>query len=95
MNYFVYITTNPNRTQLYIGITNNLQRRILEHTESKGDQEKWGTKYFCYNLIYFERFENPKDAIAREKQIKKWNRAKKEALIALENPEWKFLDVFE
>jgi putative endonuclease len=91
-SYYVYIVTNPNRTTLYIGVTNNLQARVAEHWENKGKPETFAGKYFCYNLIYYEIFQYVLDAIAREKEIKKWNRQKKESLIATKNPEWTFLN---
>ena len=91
-NYYVYVLTNPNRTTLYIGVTNNLQVRVAEHWENKGKPETFAGKYFCYNLIYYEIFQYVQDAIAREKEIKKWKRKKKESLIATKNPEWDFLN---
>jgi putative endonuclease len=95
-NYFIYITTNPAKEVLYIGMTNNLKRRLLEHQENKGRGETFAGKYYCYKLIYWEQFSRPKDAIARETQLKNWNRKKKENLIATMNPKWNFLngDVF-
>jgi putative endonuclease len=95
-NYFVYITTNPDKEVLYIGITNNLKRRLTEHYENKGKIGTFAGEYFCYKLLYWERFTNPKAAILRETQLKNWNRKKKEKLIALMNPDWNFLnhDVF-
>ena len=91
-NYFTYITTNPDKTVLYIGVTNELQRRILEHQENKGTNNSFAGKYYCYKLIYWERFDFPMDAIDREKQLKRWSRAKKEALISQQNPKWVFLN---
>lgn len=92
-NYFVYITTNPARTVLYIGVTNELERRMNEHLEDNNDEKKsFAGKYFCYNLIYYEYYSHIKVAIARETQLKKWSRAKKEALIARFNPQWRFLN---
>jgi putative endonuclease len=91
-NYFVYITTNPRKTTLYTGITNNLQRRLQEHFNNSGNSETFAGKYYCYNLIYYERFQYSEHAIAREKQIKKFNRAKKEKLITDNNPFWRFLN---
>jgi len=90
--YYVYIVTNPNRTTLYIGVTNNLPARITEHWENRGKPETFAGKYFCHNLIYYETFQYIQTAIAREKEIKKWNRKKKEALIDTKNPEWVFLN---
>jgi len=91
-NYFVYITTNPKRTVYYTGVTNDLPRRLTEHFENGGNQQTFAGKYYCYKLIYFERFKTPEDAIAREKQLKGWNRSKKEALIKSQNPQLKFLN---
>jgi putative endonuclease len=91
-NYFVYIVTNPERKVLYTGVTNNLLIRLQQHFENKGKPETFAGKYHCYNLIYWERFQFIQDAIEREKEIKDWNRKKKEELIAQFNPEWKFLN---
>jgi putative endonuclease len=92
-NYCVYIATNPNRTVLYTGITNNLERRMNQHLEDAvGRRKSFAGKYFCYNLIYYEWFPYVHDAISREKEIKGWTRAKKEALIAAVNPNWIFLN---
>ena len=91
--YFVYITTNKNKTVLYTGVTNNLQRRIYEHQQkSVSGKPSFVQKYNLYHLIYFEVFENALSAIAREKQIKGWKRDKKEALIQTFNPAWDFLN---
>jgi len=90
--YYVYIVTNPNKTTLYLGITNNLPARLAEHWEHRGESETFAGKYFCNNLIYYEKFQYVEDAIAREKEIKKWSRKKKESLIASTNPEWAFLN---
>ncbi len=87
---FVYIMTNKNRTTLYIGVTNNLCRRIYEHK----NHLKKGSFTDRYNLeycIYYEEFSYFKEAIQREKELKKWNRQKKENLINKKNPEWKVL----
>jgi len=76
--YFIYIMASTSGT-LYIGITNNLKRRIWEH---KNNLEKgFSRKYKCHKLIYFEEFSDVQDALAREKQLKKWRRDKKETLI--------------
>jgi putative endonuclease len=94
-NYFVYITTNPTRTVLYVGVTNDLSVRIQQHYENRGNKESFAGRYYCYNLIYYERFQYINDAIAREKEIKKWRREKKEVLINSMNPKWEFLDIRE
>ena len=91
-NYFVYITTNPKKTTLYVGMTNDLPRRLQEHFMNCGDAATFAGKYYCYNLIYFERHTQIQHAIEREKEIKKWSRAKKEALVKTQNPFWKFLN---
>ena len=91
-NYFVYITSNPNRTTYYIGVTNDLPRRLTEHFQNSGKPQTFAGKYYCYNLIYFERHTSPEHAISREKQLKGWSRSKKEALIKSQNPQLKFLN---
>ena len=91
-NYFVYITTNPKKTVLYIGVTNDLKRRLFEHQENKAKSNTFTGKYYCYKLIYFEHFSNIEQAIDREKQIKNWTRKKKEYIINLKNPNWNFLN---
>lgn len=90
--YAVYIVTNPNKTTLYIGVTNNLPARLFEHWENRGKTDTFAGKYFCHNLIYYEVYDDIRIAIKREKELKKWRREKKEALINTKNPEWKFLN---
>lgn len=94
-NYFVYITTNPAKTVLYTGVTNDLQRRLIEHPENKGKPNSFAGKFYCYNLIYYERHTNINHAIEREKEIKLMNRSAKEELIKSLNPKMHFLNVFE
>jgi len=84
-DYFVYILANPAR-MLYIGVTNNLQRRVSEHRSQA--IPGYTRQYSITRLIYFETTANVKAAIAREKQIKGWVRAKKVALIESQNKEW-------
>ena len=89
--YYIYITTNPQKTMLYIGVTNNLNRRMEEHRVAR--QQKPGSfsgRYACFNLIYAEFFGDIRVAIAREKQLKGWTRKKKIALIEAINPDWRF-----
>lgn len=57
-NYFVYITTNPGKTVYYVGMTNDLERRLIEHRQNKGKPETFAGRYYCYNLIYYERHTN-------------------------------------
>ena len=92
-NYYVYITTNPGRTVLYTGVTNELRKRVTAHRENKGDKKTFAGRYYCYNLVYYEHFPNIKQAIQREKEIKNMSRKKKEELIAGMNPKWNFLQV--
>lgn len=92
-NYFVYITTNKNKTVLYTGVTNNLYQRLWEHEEeSKTTKRTFAVKYNCFNLVYYEHFDYIEHAIDREKEIKGWTRKKKESLINLFNPLWRFLN---
>lgn len=90
--FYVYILTNPAKTTLYIGVTNNLAARLKEHWENQGNPDTFAGKYFCYNLIYYEVNPSITAAIAREKELKKWNRNKKETLIKNRNPDWLFLN---
>lgn len=85
---YVYIATNQSRT-LYIGVTNDLERRMWEHREKLGST--FAARYNVTRLVYFERFADIRDAIAREKQLKRWRRGKKIGLIEQENPKWKDL----
>ena len=91
-NYYIYITTNHAKTVLYIGVTNDIAVRLRQHKEKKGTLKSFAGKYYCYNLVYFEHFSNIEHAIEREKEIKKWRREKKDALIASTNPDWIFLN---
>jgi len=90
-NYYVYITTNPGKTVLYTGVTNDLNVRIQQHYQNRGKKNSFAGRYYCYKLIYFELFSDINQAIAREKQIKDMSREKKEELIATVNPRWDFL----
>ena len=89
-HYFVYMLTNKHKNVLYTGITNDLIRRLSEHQE--GIVSGFTKKYNCFYLVYFEYFQDVFQAINREKQIKGWRRAKKNALIVTKNPDWKFLN---
>ena len=86
--YYVYIMTNKSKT-LYIGVTSNLMRRVHEHKEKL--IEGFTSKYNIHILVYYESTSNVHAALAREKQLKGWLRAKKIALIESLNPEWKDL----
>ncbi|MFZ3342964.1 MAG: GIY-YIG nuclease family protein [Terriglobales bacterium] len=86
--YSTYIVCSRSGT-LYIGMTNNLYRRILEH--KSGEIEGFAGKYHCDRLLYYEGFDDVLKAIAREKQLKGWRRSKKIALIESTNPRWEDL----
>jgi putative endonuclease len=87
-NYFVYILSSKSRT-LYIGVTKSIKVRLIEHRT--GVFEGFTKQYNIHRLVYFERFQYIDKAIAREKELKDWNRAKKIALIESENPTWEDL----
>ena len=83
--YFTYIVASRSHT-LYIGVTGNLLKRVFEHKQKL--YEGFSAAYNCNRLVWFERFIAPNNAIAREKQLKGWRRAKKIALIEKTNPTW-------
>ncbi|GAK99637.1 excinuclease ABC C subunit-like [Nonlabens ulvanivorans] len=87
---YVYIMTNKNNTTLYVGVTSDLERRVKEH-KSKKDLKSFTARYNLNKLVYHEAHQMIGDAIAREKQLKAGNRAKKIALIESINPEWQDL----
>lgn len=89
--YYVYLLTNWNNTVMYVGMTNNLERRMYEHKEKlvKGFTQK----YNINKLVYFEETQEVNAAIMREKEIKKWRREKKDSLVNGENPQWKDLSL--
>lgn len=84
-NFYVYIIANFSGT-LYIGVTNSLIRRISEHKEGK--IQGFAKRYFCNKLVYYEHCQYIYGALNREREIKKWRREKKEALIKSMNPHW-------
>lgn len=84
--YYVYIMASNNRHCIYVGMTNNLVRRILEHRGCK--PHGFTGWYHCVNLVYYDYTYTPMDAIRAEKRIKKWRREKKNKLIESMNPEW-------
>ncbi len=86
--YWVYIVASAGGT-LYIGITNNIERRMREH--KNGEFEGFASKYGCHRLVYYEKFDQVLKAISREKQLKGWRREKKIALIERVNPRWQDL----
>ena len=89
--YFVYILASKRNGTLYIGVTNNLLKRVHQH---KNDvTEGFTRKYNVHSLVYYEVFNRIQDAITREKQMKKWKRQCKMELIEKSNPNWE--DLFE
>ena len=84
--YYVYILNNPDNNVLYIGVTNDLSRRLAEHRNEKADS--FTKRYHVHKLVYFEEYSSPQYAIRREKQLKRWTRNKKNDLISAHNPEW-------
>lgn len=87
---FVYILTNTYRTTFYIGVTSNLEKRILEHKQGVGSA--FTKKYNLSDLIYFEKFSDIRQAISREKQLKNWRKEWKINLIKKVNPTLKTLE---
>ncbi|MCF8234071.1 MAG: GIY-YIG nuclease family protein [Bacteroidales bacterium] len=89
-NYYVYIMTNKSKKVLYVGVTNSLGRRVYEH--ERGMIKGFTEKYNCHCLVYYELFNDIGQAINREKEIKKWRREKKDALIQSKNHDFAFLN---
>ena len=87
--YYVYILASKRNGTLYIGVTNNLQKRVQEHKENiyKG----FTSKYHVHTLVYYEHTNTIEGALNREKQLKNWKRVWKMALIENSNPQWKEL----
>jgi putative endonuclease len=88
-SYYVYLLTNWNNKVMYVGVTNNLMRRLREH-KTKVVAGFTG-RYNVQKLVYFEETQDVQAALAREKEIKKWRREKKDALVISTNPGWRDL----
>ena len=73
---------------LYTGFTGNMTQRLEQHFNKRGTSKTFTGKYYAYKLIYYELYQYASEGIAREKQIKRWSRAKKENLINMKNPNW-------
>lgn len=86
-DYWVYIVSNNTRSTLYIGVTSELLVRIWQH-RTGGKPGSFSEQYHCGHLVYYEHYREVRDALAREKQLKGWRRAKKNTLIAILNPNW-------
>ena len=84
---FCYIITNKNKTVLYVGATNNIEKRITDH-KTKKYKNSFSARYNCDHLVYFEIYDKVNDAFLREKQLKAGNRKRKEKLINDTNPNW-------
>ena len=91
-NYFVYIVVNSHNNVMYVGVTNNLERRMYEHKE--GLMEGFTRRYNIHKLVYFEQTTDVNSAIMREKEIKKWRREKKNLLVESKNENWEDLYVW-
>ena len=87
--YWVYILANGKNGTLYIGVTNDLSRRVFEHRSSRGSQ--FTARYNVSRLVWYEQYQYVIDAIAREKSLKRWERSWKIKLINEINPEWRDL----
>ncbi|WP_299012693.1 GIY-YIG nuclease family protein [uncultured Polaribacter sp.] len=92
-SYYVYIITNAYRSTFYIGVTNNLKRRLAEHKTNINNKKKtFAANYNLEFLVFYEKYTWIQIAIAREKELKKWRREKKLALIRTNNPSFAFLN---
>ena len=91
MSYYVYIIASRRDGAIYIGVTNNLVRRVYEHRIKA--VPGFTSKYNITQLVWFEIYDDPVSAITREKELKKWKRSWKIKLIEAENPDWK--DLYE
>jgi putative endonuclease len=87
--FYVYILQSASRRALYIGMTNNLRHRVVQHKAHKN--EGFTDDYNATRLVYWEKFESVGNAIAREKQLKRWRREKKMWLVETMNPKWRDL----
>lgn len=88
-SYYIYILSNKTNSVLYTGITSNVIKRIYEHKHNLVDG--FTKKYLIHKLIYYEQYQDIRDAMEREKQLKAGSRKKKESLVTFLNPEWKDL----
>ena len=90
MSYYVYILASATNYSVYIGVTNDLIRRVYEHRH-EADPNSFTAQYKVHKLVYFEETTDVRAALEREKQLKGWRRSKKNALIETMNPQWKDL----
>jgi putative endonuclease len=92
-SYYVYILSNKSNNVVYVGVTNNLMRRVAEHKSKTGSG--FTRRYNVDKLVYFEETNDIQAALTREKEIKKWRREKKNTLVNSMNPKWRDLSVQE
>ena len=90
-HYYVYVMSNKHNTVLYVGVTNDLLRRVYQHKTKRADS--FTKKYNVDKLVYYETYEDVREAIAREKQLKGGSRKQKSDLVENCNPEWQ--DLYE
>ena len=90
--YYVYMLTNITGTVIYTGVTNDVVRRVYEHKNNL-DPDSFTAKYSVHKLVYFEETSSRYEAISREKQIKSWNRKRKNELVESMNPKW--MDLYD
>ncbi len=92
MKYYVYILANKTNSTIYVGVTNNLVRRVYEHKNELIDG--FTKKYHIHKLVYYEETSDVYSALTREKQIKSWSRQRKNNLINTLNSTWQEIDIF-
>jgi len=90
MNYYVYILANTTNVAIYVGVTKDLTRRVYEHKQHL-DPDSFTARHNIHKLVYYEYTTDVTAAIEREKQIKGWNRKRKNKLIETKNPQWEDL----
>ena len=90
MTYYVYILASATNVTIYTGVTRDLVRRVYEHRHNL-DPDSFTARYGVHKLVYYEQTTDVKAALEREKQIKSWKRARKNALVASMNPTWQDL----
>ena len=90
-SYYIYMMSSNNNSTLYVGVTDNLERRVAEHKFGSGSA--FTSKYHCVKLVYYETFSDINQAIARKNQLKGWKRERKDALIDSINKERKDLSI--
>ncbi len=91
-HYYVYMLTNTTKKVLYIGVSNNICRRLTEHYANRGTNNSFTGRYYCYWLVYYEEHQYINNAIAREKELKNLVRTEKDKIVTAFNPTWLFLN---